>query len=146
MIAVEIMELNNEVIDIDSIQEFEDIGKVVDMELNMCHQSLMYFEKAFGNSKYNEEANKAQYVAFQTYHKVLSAIKENQVLTGSYLFTQKPSKTLLKNIKKLKQQFQLVLELFGDISISEGFLLIAADVYKKHYQMLEFLTDVLDIC
>lgn len=146
MVAVEIKELNNDTFDIDSIQEFEDIGKVVEMELNMCHQSLKYFDKAFGNSKYAVEANKAQYVAFQTYHKVLTAIKENQVQTGSYLFTQRPAKTLLKNSKKLKQQFQLVFELFGVISISEGYLIIGAEIYKKHYQMLEFLTDVLDIC
>lgn len=64
MIVVEINELNNEVIDIDSIQEFEDIGKVVYMELNMYNESLMYFEKAFVNLKYVVKANQAQYVSF----------------------------------------------------------------------------------
>jgi hypothetical protein len=100
MIAVEIKELNNQVSDIDSIPEFDDVGNVVAMELNLCYPSLMSFEKAFGNSRHDVEATRAQYVGFQTYHKVLTAIKEIQVRTGSYLLPQKAIKNTVEKHQK----------------------------------------------
>ena len=124
---------------------FEYIENLIKMETSNCVNALAEFNKAFKSLSYVGETNEAQCKVFEIYLRVLSAITDNCKKTGNYIF-EKPSKTLLKNIIKLKLQFHFVLEKFADLGLKDGDYLNGVNMFQKHYQLLELLIDVLEIC
>jgi hypothetical protein len=53
---------------------------------------------------------------------------------------------LLKNIKKVKLQLHLVLEKFADLDLKDGDYLNGVNIFQRHYELLEVLIVVLEIC
>ena len=146
MVTVEYKQLKSVDFDFEKCEDgFEYIENLIKMETSNCVNALAEFNKAFKNLSYVGETNEAQCKVFEIYLRVLTAITDNYKKTGNYIF-EKPSKTLLKNINKLKLQFHFVLEKFADLGLKDGDYLNGVNMFQKHYQLLELLIDVLEIC
>ena len=146
MVTVEYKQLKSINFDFEKCEDGQEaLENLIAMETSNCVNDLAEFNKAFKNLSYVGETNEAQCKAFEIYLRVLNAITDNYKKTGNYIF-EKPSKTLLKNIKKLKLQFQVVLEKFADLDFKDGDYLNGVNMIQRHYELLEVLIDVLEIC
>lgn len=133
-------------VDLEGCDENQAFEKMVDMQISIMEGILGVLKQAFQEDVIYllSEVNLMQYEAYTLNLRVLRSIKDNFKKTGTYVNLQ-PSKTLLKNIKKLKLKYHELIEKSEAMGMKDGDYLAIVNHIHEHYRTLTVLLEFVNI-
>ena len=133
-------------VDLEGCDENQAFEKMVDMQISIMEGILGVIKQAFQEDVIYllSEVNLMQYEAYSLNLRVLRSIKDKFKNAGTYVNLQ-PSKTLLKNIKKLKIKYHELIEKSEAMGMKDGDYLAIVNHIQEHYRKITVLIEFVNI-